>query len=454
MANLFDLLTNTVNKGKSNVLGLYNKLTTPTLMPIQLADNTDTNNPNQYQPEQIDMQKTFDEALKQPRNLREKLFGRTLSMDIENTDPETKEITTERISKFQPGFFNNVAEGAKENFITGFAAPNLTDNIGKYGKKGLGYRLGEGLGSIARIGESPLGRSLLVAGLVGATGGGALPALAYGAQTGMLNQANRNQDRLYRDDLIRSYQQSLENSPEFANLSDAEKQIQLQNIADSINSTRGYMTPQTYSNMIQSNQLRDNAAYRKMYYDAQQENNRQNQEFRRDQLAYQQRQDAINNNFRNRQLGLQMQNMLNDNAYKWAALEAQKEKNSDNDLGDIQQQLDNFQETFKDMPGKAESYTLGTLRSLTGTQTTKEANFNAQRTLLFNQIARKLGGEKGVLSDNDIKRIEAALPTLTDSYDQKMAKMKAVYDLLDIKKGSTVGNHKNINDIDPLGLGL
>lgn len=72
---------------------------------------------------------------------------------------------------------------------------------------------------------------------------------------------------------------------------------------------------------------------------------------------------------------------------------------------------------------------------MTGTQTTKEANFNAQRTLLFNQIARKLGGEKGVLSDQDMKRIELALPTLTDSYDQKIAKMRAVDDLLNIKKG-------------------
>ena len=87
------------------------------------------------------------------------------------------------------------------------------------------------------------------------------------------------------------------------------------------------------------------------------------------------------------------------------------------------------------MPSKAESYTLGNLRAMTGTQTTKEANFNAQRTLLFNQIARKLGGEKGVLSDQDMKRIESALPTLTDSYDQKIAKMRAVDDLLNIKKG-------------------
>jgi hypothetical protein len=49
---------------------------------------------------------------------------------------------------------------------------------------------------------------------------------------------------------------------------------------------------------------------------------------------------------------------------------------------------------------------------------------------LFNKIARDLGGEKGVLSDQDIARIKEALPNLSDSYAQKQAKMKAVYDLL------------------------
>ena len=79
------------------------------------------------------------------------------------------------------------------------------------------------------------------------------------------------------------------------------------------------------------------------------------------------------------------------------------------------------------------------------TLTDDEANFNAQRTLLFNQIARKLGGEKGVLSDKDIQRVEAALPKLTDTYEQKMAKMNAVYDLLSIKRGSANQAANNVS---------
>ena len=84
---------------------------------------------------------------------------------------------------------------------------------------------------------------------------------------------------------------------------------------------------------------------------------------------------------------------------------------------------------------------------MTGTNTTAEANFNSQRSLLFNQIARTLGGEKGVLSDQDIQRIDNALPKLTDSYSQKMAKMKAVYDLLDIKKGQSITENDNAQRI-------
>ena len=81
-----------------------------------------------------------------------------------------------------------------------------------------------------------------------------------------------------------------------------------------------------------------------------------------------------------------------------------------------------------------ESYTLGQLRGKTGLQTKEEANFNAQVALLRNTIIRDLGGEKGVLSDQDMKMVENAIPKLTDSYEQKMQKMKAIRDLLSIRR--------------------
>jgi hypothetical protein len=100
------------------------------------------------------------------------------------------------------GLLNDIRNGAKENFATGFAAPNWEQTITPDGrKKGLGYRFGEGLGSFAKFAESPLGRGLLMAGIVGASGGSGLEALGYGAGAGLGNQQVRMKDQLYRNAL-------------------------------------------------------------------------------------------------------------------------------------------------------------------------------------------------------------------------------------------------------------
>ena len=100
------------------------------------------------------------------------------------------------------GLLNDIRSGAKENFATGFAAPNWEQTITPDGrKKGMGYRFGEGLGSLARFADSPLGRGLMMAGIVGASGGSGLEALGYGAGAGLLNQQSRTKDQLYRNAL-------------------------------------------------------------------------------------------------------------------------------------------------------------------------------------------------------------------------------------------------------------
>lgn len=60
-----------------------------------------------------------------------------------------------------------------------------------------------------------------------------------------------------------------------------------------------------------------------------------------------------------------------------------------------------------------------------------EAAFEAQRGLLFSKIARTLGGEKGVLSDQDIKRIEKTIPSLSHSPEQRDAKIQIIKDTID-----------------------
>lgn len=135
------------------------------------------------------------------------------------------------------GLLNDIRSGAKENFATGFAAPNWEETITPDGrKKGMGYRFGEGLGSLARFADSPLGRGLMMAGVVGAAGGSGLEALAYGGGAGLLNQQNRMKDTMYRNELGK--------------------------MGFDTSGIRGYISDDTFNKIFQSKQLEDNAKYR------------------------------------------------------------------------------------------------------------------------------------------------------------------------------------------------
>lgn len=136
----------------------------------------------------------------------------------------------------------------------------------------------------------------------------------------------------------------------------------------------------------------------------------------------------------------------------------QKNNEALNGLNAVQSQMDRFSSSFdKVRPTKAGALLANAVASK-GFGNEAESNFNAQKTLLFNKIARELGGEKGVLSDQDIKRIEASLPALSDSLPQKKAKMQAIYDLLEDRKSQyggavSAGMTSQMNN-DPLGLGF
>jgi hypothetical protein len=314
------------------------------------------------------------EKIKQvPTAIENAIFGKQEAPKITTNADGTKAVTVNNNRNGGVlGFVNDFKEGFDENLTTPYNSENLLPQ-----KKSLGERLGEGLGTATRFLDSPLGRGLAVAGAVGALGGGAGDALAYGLGTTAQNQGLRMQDRIYRNDLT--------------------------NMGVDTSGINGYITEDMYKNILASRQMQENAEWRKA------------------NLLAQERQNEALNHYRQQQL-----------AQGWANLLNKTNKNTGN-IGNLQaitDQLNRFSATFKDMPNKLESNTLGRLRNATGFQTETEANFNSQRTLLFNKIARDLGGEKGVLSDQDINRIEKSLPNYTDSYAQKQAKMAAIYDLL------------------------
>lgn len=99
------------------------------------------------------------------------------------------------------GLLNDLASGYRENYNNRFSFKNFGDNdIDFDRKKGFGYRLGEGLGTLGRFVDSPLGRFTLAAGLNSALG------YNNSLQEGLTAAVGRQQAKA-RNDL---YRQSLE----------------------------------------------------------------------------------------------------------------------------------------------------------------------------------------------------------------------------------------------------
>lgn len=301
------------------------------------------------------------------------------------------------------GLIPDLISGFRENYTQGFDVNNLAPQ-----NKGLAARIGEGLGTLARFYDKPIGRFAAAAGLSALTGN--VNPMNEGITAYVGRQGNLTRDKAYRQNLV-----------------------QMGLTEDKINAIPGIMSDDVYKNLVAALNAQEMRKYREAYLTNQQEQNKIMNQFRQDQLKYQRMQDAYDRAQKNREFNYRAsQDAINNNLkLKELALKGQKNTSGNiNNLNAVNAQLQRFEDSFANMPSKIESNTLGRLRAATGFQTKQEANFNSQRQLLFNKIARDLGGEKGVLSDQDIKRIEGALPSYTDSLEQKNAKMSAIYDLL------------------------
>lgn len=400
--------------------------------------------------------------------IKENALGKQITTPVEtsigndeNGNPILKTGTSNDLR--QGGFLPDIFNGARENYNNKFDFSNLDNNTTPDGRnKGFAYRFGEGLGSVGRFLESPAGRALIVGGIVGATGGSGLDALVYGASAGAGNQQNKFADKIYRQSLesqgfdtstlpkgylnkdtyntyaLNNYRNnSLRVKQEIASANDNTKRANL--IMTALKN--GEITPEeakmhmdnygiTFEQLQQSNDTKL-LPYKQYALETAPQVALGNLSLGQARFQEQVAQDEFNNALKLEELQAKRNKLANQDDYK-----------------DVQDQLNAFEKTFKSANNPYRYRTAGWASEKMNTLTKDEANFNAQRTLLFNQIARKLGGEKGVLSDADIKRVEAALPSLSDTYEQKQAKMKAIYQLLDIKKGgngsgaTTVGKYK------------
>lgn len=410
-----------IKEGMGNVANKIRYANAPQIQPLQMVENGG-----------IDAQKTLELALAQPKTWGERLGGRTVNVDFESSNPETGEIELSRISKYQPGLLNDIGAGAKENFATGFAAPNWEQNITPDGrKKGLGYRFGEGLGSFARFAESPLGRGLIMAGIVGASGGSGLEALGYGAGAGLSNQQARMKDKIYRNSLIEQGQNSLRNTAGFANLTPEEQQAEFDRIANQVNSYRGYLGDDTYKQVLAGMQLRDNAEYRNALLAGQRKDQEMAIQQRQAELQQKTLSDAADRALKNRELDIKEYQALNEG------------KGTQNKGDMVFSQLQLLEEAFRNMPqskaafGSKGKALLTGATNLVGLRNDDVTAYEAIRNPLVTTLARTIAGEKGVLTDKDFARAEKMVPTSFDSAEQAQAKFKEIRKLVGVSLGGS-----------------
>ena len=364
-------------------------------------------------------------ALKQastPRTLVDRLFGREMTQDYQTVNPDTNATEMTTLANYKPGFFNDLASGYRENATQSFDVNNLAPQ-----RKSVATRIGEGLGTLARFYDKPIGRMAVATGLSMLTD--EANPLGEGVKAYVGRQTNMTKDKAYRQNLQ-----------------------QMGYTQEEIDSIPGIMSDDIYTNLIKAKELERDREYRRMYLDTQQKNQETLNNYRMAQLAQEIQQNQIANALKSRRLDIQEQRYKNTNKLQ------NQYKEQAASLFAIEEQLNNYAQMFEKMPGKAYTYTVGKAQEKLGLQDPQRSEFDSRSSLLFNKIARDLGGEKGVLSDQDIARVKESMPKYTDSLEQKKAKMKAIYDLLNIAKqkisfqGGYVNDNAVAENLDPLGV--
>lgn len=315
------------------------------------------------------------------------------------------------------GILPDISAGFNENKNTPVSLNNFGDNNLPDGRnKGFAYRLGEGLGSIARFGASPVGRGLLMAGIVGATGGGALPALAFGGMAGVGNQGYRMRDAMYRNQLKDNALASLRNSNDWDTLSTDEQNARIKAATDEIDNVRGYLDNDVYSNIVRAQQLRDNAEYRKMYYDNQIKQNEIMNQIRQDQLNFQKGKEAFDQMIAGKKLSLEERKMALEffKATQGDGGRGLPSGGSENLSGTYQgiNQMTDLKSEIDNLPSRITTPGIAQLSALNPFDTDAQA-FN-QYVKTYKQVIGK-GLEGGVLRKEDEYKYDQIIPKMGDT---------------------------------------
>lgn len=197
----------------------------------------------------------------------------------------------------QGGLLNDLVSGFRENYTQGFDVNNLASQ-----NKGLATKIGEGLGTLARFYDKPIGRFATAAALSALTG--ETNPLNEGVKAYVGRQTNMTRDKAYRQNLQ-----------------------QMGFSEDEINSIPGIMADSVYENLIKAKQLQEQQKYREMYLTNQQQQNEIMNKYRQDQLKAQELERAAERADRaaTRALTARGQNLNYDIAMRKLEAEANKE---------------------------------------------------------------------------------------------------------------------------------
>lgn len=363
-------------------------------------------------PELANEQKEWGIKLPRANNELDEEAVRGNYLNVYQPKLQTGATTTPR----QGGFFNDLAQGYQENATQGFNVQNLAPDQ----NKGLATRIGEGLGTLTRFANSPLGRGLIAYGATRALGYD--DPVEQGLIAGVTRQGNVTRDKAYRQGLI--------------NMGVDEAQV---------NAIPGIVSDEIFANFARAKQIQDNAEWKKMYFNAQQEQNKILNEIKEKELAHKQGKEAFDRWMAGKQLSLEEQKL---------ALGWYNAQNKDNEAtlnkGDTTfQQLQLLEDAFKNMPqsqarvGKKAKAVLTGVTNMAGLRNDNVTAYEAIRNPLVTTLARSIAGEKGVLTDKDFARAEKMVPTAFDSPEQAQAKFEQIKKLVGVKYGTTPSQTSN-----------
>lgn len=159
------------------------------IVPLQIDEN------GQYDPA---ASAALDLRIKQatmPMTPKERLFtGRELTQDYQTINPDTGKAEMATVTNKRNGLIPDLISGFQENYTQGFDVNNLVPQ-----NKGLATKIGEGLGTLARFYDKPIGRMAVATGLAALTGN--VNPMNEGITAYVGRQNNLTQDNVYRNQL-------------------------------------------------------------------------------------------------------------------------------------------------------------------------------------------------------------------------------------------------------------